>query len=1011
MKNSEHDLRVLVIGAGPIVIGQAAEFDYSGTQACKVLREMGAYTVLINSNPATIQTDSDTADRVYIRTVNWKNAEKIIVEEKINAIIGCMAGQTGLNTLLELDKRGVLDKYSVRVLGTQPEYVRMAEDRILFHELMRLNGIRVPESMNIEAGSWKQKLDGIDFYPFMARTSFTLGGKSGAIIRNRKEAEELFSHVFSEGRQKEMEIEHALGGLVEMEYEVIRDSTGNSIMICNMENIDPMGVHTGESIVVTPSLTIHDSLHQRMRREALKIADLLRIEGACNVQFAIDHEKDEIYTVEVNPRTSRSSALASKATGYPIAKIATELITGKILTEIINPITGNTSASFEPSQDYVVVKIPLWPEKQFPEEHDIGVSMKSTGETMGIGRTFEESFFKAIVSTELDLSKYFMRKLPAEYIEQHIRSPSRVRLGCIINAIKSGYSCENISEMSGWDERILMRVYEPLRRLFSMNREEIMQNLRELKITGIPDRIISWSSGISEKELIEIRRKIGIFPVYRIIDSSSGEYRSGTRYLYSTYGEEDESGGPLEGSIIIMGSGPNRIAQGLEFDYSSVKAVRYLRKIGKKPLMINSNPETVSTDFDESAQLFFDPLVPEYVSGLIDMKKPEGIIVQFSGQTGQNMAGILSEIHGREIILGTSYESIMNIEDRNLFSKYLQENEVLQPEWTVAGYSDSILEKVRELGLPVIIRSSFIIGGSLMKILRREDEVSEYVSNLKESGSGVELHISRFMERAREFDMDFLCSSGEIQVVGMMEHLERAGVHSGDAISIGGEGIPEEYVKEEAIRIAGLLSSGFSLKGFANLQFMEKDGRIYVIELNSRASRTMPIMSKHSGIQWIEYGTELILGGKIRNITDESHGFYAKIPVFPFDRYHNSNASLGPEMKSTGEAMVSGRTLEELRKNMIAEMGLADHLIVFSKETAAMIHDGKIQAMSRDEAERLFDHPQDKTVFCSNGKTDSAIRKKCVARDIPFITDDRVFSFLYPEKMEIFKKMDLPLQN
>ena len=1011
MKNSENDLRVLVIGAGPIVIGQAAEFDYSGTQACKVLREMGAYTVLINSNPATIQTDFDTADKVFIRTINWENAEKIIVEEKINAIIGCMAGQTGLNTLLELDERGILDRYSVRVLGTQPQYIRMAEDRIMFHNLMRLNGIRVPESMNIEAGSWKQKLDDIDFYPFMARTSFTLGGKSGAIIRNRQDAENLFSRVFSEGRQEEMEIEHALGGLVEMEYEVIRDFSGNSIMICNMENIDPMGVHTGESIVVTPSLTIHDSLHQRMRREALKIADLLRIEGACNVQFAIDQENDEIYTVEVNPRTSRSSALASKATGYPIAKIATELITGKTLTEIINPITGNTSASFEPSQDYVVVKIPLWPEKQFPEDQDIGVSMKSTGETMGIGRTFEESFFKAVVSTELDLSIYFRRKLPAEYIEKHIRAPSRVRLGCIINAIKSGYTCENISEMSGWDDRILRRIYEPLRRIFSMNRDEILEDLRELKITGIPDRIISWCSGISEQELIEKRKAMCISTTYRIIDSSSGEYRSGTRYLYSTYGEEDESGGPMEDSVIIMGSGPNRIAQGLEFDYSSVKAVRYLMKIGKKPLMINSNPETVSTDFDESAQLFFDPLVPEYVSGLIDMKKPEGIIVQFSGQTGQNMAGILSEIHGKEVILGTSYESILNIEDRNLFSKFLQENKILQPEWTVAKDFSNVLEKVKELGLPVIIRSSFIIGGSLMRILRRDDEVDEYISELKKSGSGNELHISRFMEGAREFDLDFLCSSGEIQVVGMMEHLEKAGVHSGDAISIGGEWIPEDYIRDEAIRIARLLSSGFYLKGFANLQFMEKDGKIYVIELNSRASRTLPIMSKHSGIPWIEYGTEIILGGKIKDIRNDSHGFYAKIPVFPFDRYHNSNASLGPEMKSTGEAMVSGMTLDELRKNIIDEMGLTDQFIVFTRENASMIHDGEIKTMSRDEAEKILDHPQDKTVFCSNGVTDSGIRKKCVARDIPFITDDRVFSFLYPERLEILRNMDFPLQN
>ena len=1001
MKRSDQELRVLVVGSGPIVIGQAAEFDYSGTQACKVLRSMGAYTVLLNSNPATIQTDPETAHRVYIRTVNWKSAEEIIIREKINALVGCMAGQTGLNTLLDLHDRGILSKYSVEVLGTDPESIRRAEDRILFHRIMRENGMKVPESMSIDADTWKEKIDQIDFYPFMARTSFTLGGKSGAIVRNRAEAESLFRHAFADGKHGEIEIEHALGGMVEMEYEVIRDSLGNSIMICNMENLDPMGVHTGESIVVTPSLTINDRLHQKMREMAIKIAGILNIKGACNVQFAIDQENQEVYIVEVNPRTSRSSALASKATGYPIAKIATEIITGRKLTEIMNPITGNTSASFEPSQDYVVVKIPLWPEKQFPGENSIGVSMKSTGETMGIGRAFEEAFFKALVSTEIDLSRYFRVKIDGQYLREHIRKPTRERVGCIINAILQGVSIRELSEMSGWDSRILARIHEPLSALFQLNRDEVWEMLPDLKRWGIPDRIISWATGITELELLSKRREMNIIPSYRIIDSSSGEYRSGTGYLYSTYFEEDESGGPLEKSVIIMGSGPNRIAQGLEFDYSAVKAVRHLGKTGWNSLMINSNPETVSTDFDESGQLYFEPLVPEYVSGLIDRKNPLGVILQFSGQTGQNMAMILSKVHGDEIILGTSCNSIMNIEERGIFSGFLQKNGILQPEWRTAGDVEEIMKSVGMLHFPVIVRSSYIIGGSLMRILRKEKDLELYLEEYRKIPDGMEVHISSYLEGAREFDLDFICNGEEIVTIGIMEHLEPAGVHSGDAISIGGPGIPDKKLRDNAIHIASLLSREFSLKGFANLQFMEKNGDIYIIELNSRASRTIPIMAKHSGQHWVETGTSVIMGAKLAQIKNEDKDYFAKIPVFPFDRYPDSEIELGPEMKSTGEAMVSGTTLEELKRNMIQELSMTRRILLFEENQSRIHSHGKSRVIPEKEAIKMLDTHEGLTVYCPSVEKSREIRRKCVERDIPLIMEKKVLTFLYPDIEEI----------
>ena len=981
--------RVLVIGSGPVVIGQAAEFDYAGSQACRILKELGFYTVLLNSNPATIQTDWETADMVYIKTINLKNATEIIREEKINGIVPGMAGQTGLNILLELYDSGVLDKYNVEIMGTPPEGIRMAEDRVKFHEAMVSNGIKVPESRIIHREKWEEELEDVNFYPFIARTSFTLGGKSGKILENKDKARVFFNSIFKNDSVAQIEIERSLQGLIEMEYEVMRDIAGNSIMVCNMENLDPMGVHTGESVVVTPSLTIPDRLHQEMRRQALEIAEILLIRGACNVQFAVNPNTYEIYAIEANPRTSRSSALASKATGYPIAKIATYIICGYSLNEIKNPITGNTSAAFEPSQDYVTVKIPLWPDTKFPEDMNIGVSMKSVGETMGIGRNFEEAFLKAVVSLETDLSQYFNGAISMEEVIGNLSHPNSRRFTHIISAIIKGMDINEISRMTGWSAEILSKIDGILNKINGKRENEIWNNLKEYKEMGIPDRIISWITGRSEKEILDYRIRNGILPTIKTIDSSSGEYRSETRYAYSTYGEADDIEPASTESVLIMGAGPNRIAQGLEFDYSSVKAVKEIRRMGMSAIMINSNPETVSTDFDTSDELYFDPLVPEYVCGIILKRKAKGIIIQFSGQTGQNMASIINEVLGRSVILGTSSESIEEIENRDLFSTYLKEKSILQPEWISAHNGHEIEKSADSIGLPVIVRSSFIIGGSLFKIIRSREELSNYV-RLAFTGN---YHVSRYIEDAREFDLDFISNGKEIQVCGIMEHLEEAGVHSGDAISIMGRGIPEEWISERAIAIARTIAIHFGISGFGNLQFMERRGEIYIIEMNARASRTIPIISKFTGINWVGLGIDAIMTGRMKIEKPQYSGFCAKIPVFPFDRFENFSLSLGPEMRSTGEAMVLGSTIEGLREKMKEEIGYGGRFILYSGGKFEFHDEGNIIGINRAQVSSIIRDQGRNITYFETDLADEGIRGMCYERKIPVIQGKRAFDF------------------
>ncbi|MHB1440090.1 MAG: carbamoyl-phosphate synthase (glutamine-hydrolyzing) large subunit [Cuniculiplasma sp.] len=988
------EMRVLVIGSGPVVIGQSAEFDYAGTQACSILKGEGIYTVLINSNPATIQTDESSADRVYIEPINLANAVRIMENERITHIIGSMGGQTALNLVLDLYRNGILQRNNVKILGTSPESIGIAEDRDLFHRVMEENGIAIPWSITLTRTDMEENLLRIPSFPVILRASFSLGGLSGKIVSSASDLRRFLHEIFSDQSQKSVEVEKSLLGLIEMEYEVIRDTEGNSLMVCNMENLDPMGVHTGESIVVTPSLTIPDRLHQKMRHTALKIAEIIGIVGACNVQFAVDQERENFYVIEVNPRTSRSSALASKASGYPIAKVATLVLIGHSLTSIRNPITGNTSAAFEPSMDYVTVKIPIWPHGKFQDSGRIGISMKSTGEAMGIGRSFEESFLKAIVSTELDLSQFF-RKMTRNEIIPMLREANWRRIGYILASLNMNLDMDEVCELTGWDHRIATRI-KNIFDLLNQSRNNLVENLGELKVAGIPDRVISWITGVSEADLLIMRLKRGILPVYRMIDSSSSEFSSRTRYMYATYAEEDESDGIKEKSILILGSGPNRIGQGLEFDYSTVKAIQALKKTGFSAMIINSNPETVSTDFNTSDELYFDPLTLEYVSGILEKRKPEGIIVQFSGQTGQNMARDLADIYGEDIILGTSASHINKIEQRENFSRDLDALGICQALWSEAHSTGEILEKSVQFNFKVIIRGSFIIGGSSMVTIRSEQQLEQFINGFSESKGKFPLLISELMAGADEYDMDFISDGENVIKVGILKQIEPAGVHSGDSTAICGPGIPEENIEERMIQIASKLAKYYSLKGFVNIQFMEKNGAVYVIELNARASRTIPFISKLSGINWVETGIDVIVGNSLNMEKTGKKEYGAKIPVFPFNRFPDSAYELGVEMRSTGEAMVHSPNLKSLRSGMKEFYSIETKKFLILGDDNIRYREEDVETiLSYDEAVEKINNDSGINMVCYlNSEHRKDFCHIAEARKIPLINNEYLWEFL-----------------
>lgn len=904
--------RVLVIGSGPVVIGQAAEFDYAGSQACLSLKEDGIQVVLLNSNPATIQTDYSMADRIYMEPMDVQTIRDITSRESIDSILPTMGGQTALNLAVSIGKTGILNE-NVRIIGTPLESIMLAENRELFHKLMLDMGEPVAMSWTIRRNTYLRDLDDIPDRAVIVRTSFSLGGTSGSIFKGKKDLLDFCKRLFTETEQDEIDVEESIAGLKEIEYEIIRDNAGNCIIICNMENLDPMGVHTGESIVVTPSQTLSDMEYHMLRDAALRIIGRIGIRGACNIQFALDSKSGKYYVVEVNPRTSRSSALASKASGYPIARISTKIALGYNLTEILNPITKTTYAAFEPSLDYVTVKIPRWPFDKFSVDRTLGVQMKSIGEVMGIGRTFEEALMKAIASLDNPESRKLRMYIDGSELDELLSKPSDLKLYAIFEAIFRGYEISEISRITGYENYFIQKIANIVSALKNVGIGEIPDNLRECKMLGIPDSLISSFSRIGEKDLVRYRIENGISPCFRAIDTCSGEFEVKIPYLYSTYFEEDESSifRTEKKKIIVLGSGPNRISQGLEFDYGAVKAIQYLRKSGYYTIMVNCNPETVSTDFDISDKLYFEPLTLEHISNIINMEKPDGLIIQFSGQTGQNISLDLAEIFGEELFLGTKPSQIVRIEERTEFSSRLEKMGIRQPAFVTVRNLDEMYEKLPAIGLPVIVRSSFIIGGRSMDIVYEMLDVSERVQAVFRERPGFPVLISRYLDGATEVDVDFISNGRKSLVYGISVHIEEAGTHSGDATMVLGPDTVQDNIRNKLREIVDRITIDFGLKGLSNLQVAVKDDQIYVIELNARSSRSVPFVSRATGKDLVGDAVNAMLTGFLESGEPPVKAYFVKVPIFPFNKFSDLDTVLGPEMKSTGEGIGIGNTMEE----------------------------------------------------------------------------------------------------
>lgn len=905
--------KVLVIGSGPVVIGQAAEFDYSGSQACLSLKEEGITVVLLNSNPATIQTDYSIADRVYIEPISVESATHIIEAEGIDAILASVGGQTALNLAKSLSDAGVLKKYGVKILGTDVGSIELAEDRDKFHRLMEEIGEPIAKSYSLSSNDYVSTLESIPEGTYIIRTSFSLGGTGGNIAHSREALLNFSKEFFSINPDSKLNIEQSLLGLKELEYEMMRDIHGNCISICNMENIDPMGVHTGESIVVTPSMTLTDKEYHTLRAAAKKIVSAIGIIGACNIQFALDQANGKYYVVEVNPRTSRSSALASKSTGYPIARISTKLSLGYLLHEVSNPITGKTYAASEPSLDYITVKIPRWPFDKFQIPGEIGVQMKSIGEVMGIGRTFEEALMKAIASLEIKESNTLRLNLPDDELRLSLSVPNYRRLFAVFEAVFRGYEIKEITDLTGYSAFFVERISNICSALRAVSAGSVPENFVELKRLGISDAIIAGFAKINSTEITRERIKMGILPCYRNIDTCSGEFESVTPYLYSTYGEENDAVGLESGKkkVIILGSGPNRISQGLEFDYGAVKAVMRLIDLGYEAIMVNSNPETVSTDFDISDKLYFEPLTLEHISNIIEREKGCRVILQFSGQTGQNLSTQLSDLFGEDIFLGTKPSDIYRIEDRGSFANSLRRLGILQPEFREIYNINDAENILSQMNLPLIVRSSFVIGGRAMDIIYDRDEAVSLISLALNERPGYPVLVSKYIEDATEMDVDFISGPGFVSISGISVHIEEAGTHSGDATMVLGRGLLPETLITRIYAIVRELSREFSLIGLSNLQIAVKDDDIFVIELNARASRSVPLVSKGTGMNFVSMAVDTMLSVQVRSEEYyEPKNFFVKVPVFPFIKFPELDVFLSPEMKSTGEAMAAGTSME-----------------------------------------------------------------------------------------------------
>ena len=914
--------KTLVLGSGPIIIGQAAEFDYSGTQACGALKEEGIEVVLINSNPATIMTDKEVADKIYIEPLTIEAIEKVIEKERPDSLLAGMGGQTGLNLAVQLSDAGILDKYNVKVIGTSIESIKKGEDRDTFRETMRQINQPVIESdivTNLEDGLiYADKIG----YPVIVRPAYTLGGTGGGIAENKEELVEILTHGLQLSPVTQVLLEKSIKGWKEIEYEVMRDSKGNCITVCNMENVDPVGVHTGDSIVVAPSQTLSDVEYQLLRTASIDIINAIEVQGGCNVQIALHPDRLEYAIIEINPRVSRSSALASKATGYPIAKVAAKIALGYTLDEIENAVTKKTKACFEPTLDYVVVKIPKWPFDKFKQANRVlGTKMMATGEIMSIGSNFEAALLKGIRS--LEIGKYSLIHKPSqertiEELKERVIMPDDERLFDLCEMIRRGYNLDMIEKITGVDKWFLYKfkwIVEQEDKLKTMKIEDLNKDyLLQLKKKGFSDKGIADLMKINPDKIYELRSLYNIDPAYKMVDTCGGEFDALSPYYYSTYEQYDEVVVSDKRKIIVLGSGPIRIGQGIEFDYCSVHCIKSLRKMGIETIIINNNPETVSTDFDISDKLYFEPLTEEEVLNIIEKENPEGVILQFGGQTAIKLAKFLNE---KNIpILGTGFENIDAAEDREKFDELLEKLDINRPRGIAVWSAEEGISHAKEIGYPVLVRPSYVLGGQGMEITYEEHKLEAYLKNAFERDSKNPVLIDKYLV-GREIEVDAICDGEDVLIPGIMEHLERAGVHSGDSITMYPTQNVSDEIKEKILDYTKKIALELNVLGMVNIQFIEFKGELYIIEVNPRASRTVPYISKVSKVPIVDLATKCMLGAKLKDL-GYGNGIYktpelisVKVPVFSMSKLARVDISLGPEMKSTGEVLGVGQTLEE----------------------------------------------------------------------------------------------------
>ena len=911
--------KIMVIGSGPIIIGQAAEFDYAGTQACLALKEEGYSVVLVNSNPATIMTDKEIAEKVYIEPITLEFVSRILRKERPDALLPTLGGQTGLNMAMELSKTGILEELGVELLGTKLSAIDQAEDRDLFKQLMEDLEQPIPESEIVNTVEEAVAFASTIGYPVIVRPAFTLGGTGGGMCDNEEELCEIAENGLKLSPVTQCLIERSIAGFKEIEYEVMRDAADNALVVCNMENFDPVGIHTGDSIVFAPTQTLSDIENQMLRDASLKIIRALKIEGGCNVQLALDPHSFKYYVIEVNPRVSRSSALASKATGYPIAKLAAKIAIGLTLDEMINPVTGTTYAMFEPALDYVVAKIPRFPFDKFEHgERRLGTQMKATGEVMAIGRNIEESLLKACRSLEIGVYHNEIAELSEvtdDALVEKIVKAQDDRLFYLSEAIRRGYTIEELAELTKIDIFFL----DKLLHVFELEQElathiNDVQVLKEAKRNGFADCKIADLWNMTAGEVRKIRLDNKIIPVYKMVDTCAAEFESTTPYFYSTYEWENESVKSDKESVIVLGSGPIRIGQGVEFDYATVHSVKAIQAAGYEAIIMNSNPETVSTDFSVSDKLYFEPLTFEDVMNVIELEQPKGVIIQFGGQTAINLAEPLSKAGIN--ILGTQVADLDRAEDRNLFEQALKELAIPQPPGQTATNEEEAIQAARKVGFPVLVRPSYVLGGRAMEIVENEEDLRSYMRTAVKASPDHPVLVDSYIV-GRECEVDAISDGKDVLIPGIMEHIERAGVHSGDSMAVYPPQTLSKQIQETIADYTKRLAIGLDCIGMMNIQFVIKDETVYVIEVNPRASRTVPFLSKVTDIPMAQVATKLILGSSLEELGykdglyKESSQVHVKAPVFSFTKLAKVDSLLGPEMKSTGEVMGTDLTLEK----------------------------------------------------------------------------------------------------